>query len=75
MRSHGAEITFEQYLERERIFTEALRLSRQEKWQEAERLYRQLTERSKIPCLLSKSSSTCTISKPWSRFSECLSRS
>jgi Flp pilus assembly protein TadD len=50
LESHEAGITFEQYLQREKLFTQALRLSKQEKWQEAERLYRQLTETgSRIP--------------------------
>jgi tetratricopeptide (TPR) repeat protein len=50
MQSHETGITFEQYLEREQRFTQALRLVRQGKWQEAERLFRQLTETgSRIP--------------------------
>lgn len=50
MQAHGTDITFEQYLEREEWFTQALRLVRQEQWSEAERLFRQLTETgSRIP--------------------------
>jgi tetratricopeptide (TPR) repeat protein len=50
MQAHETDITFEQYMERERRFTQALRLVRQEKWQEAERLFRRLTETgSRIP--------------------------
>ena len=44
MLQHGADITFEQYLEREERFSEALNLVRQEKWQEAEPMFRQLAE-------------------------------
>lgn len=44
MQSHGTDITFEQYMQREELFTQALRLARQEQWQEAELLFRQLTE-------------------------------
>jgi len=50
MQAHEADITFEQYMEREERFTQALRRVRQEQWQEAERLFRQLTETgSRIP--------------------------
>src|SRR6266567_4721432 len=50
MQAHETGITFEQYMEREEHFTQALRLVRQEKWQEAERLFRQLTEMgSRVP--------------------------
>jgi len=50
MQAHETDITFEQYLEREEHFTQALRLVRQEKWPEAELLFRQLTESgSRIP--------------------------
>ena len=50
MQIHETGITFEQYMEREERFTQALRLVRQEQWQEAERLFRQLTETgSRIP--------------------------
>jgi len=44
METHEAGITFETYLEREKLFTQALNLTRQEKWPEAELLFRQLTE-------------------------------
>lgn len=50
MQAHETDITFEQYLEREERFTQALRLVRQEKWQEAELLFRQLTAtESRVP--------------------------
>lgn len=50
MQAHETDITFEQYMEREERFTQALRLVRQEKWQEAELLFRQLTETgSRVP--------------------------
>jgi tetratricopeptide (TPR) repeat protein len=50
MEAHETDITFEQYLEREQRFTQALSLVRQDKWQEAERLFRQLTETgSRVP--------------------------
>ncbi|HLG64832.1 MAG TPA: tetratricopeptide repeat protein [Ktedonosporobacter sp.] len=50
MLAHGTDITFEQYLEREEWFTQALRLVKQEQWHEAEGLFRQLTEMgSRIP--------------------------
>ena len=50
MQAHETDITFEQYMEREECFTQALRLVRQEKWQEAELLFRQLTETgSRVP--------------------------
>jgi len=50
MQAHETDITFEQYMEREECFTQALRLVRQEKWQEAEWLFRQLTAtESNIP--------------------------
>jgi len=50
MQSHGTDITFQQYMQREERFTQALRLVRQEQWQEAEFLFRQLTETgSRIP--------------------------
>jgi tetratricopeptide (TPR) repeat protein len=50
MQAHETGITFEQYMEREERFTQALRLVRQEKWPEAELLFRQLTETgSRIP--------------------------
>jgi hypothetical protein len=44
MQAHETGITFEQYIEREERFTQAMSLVRQEKWQEAELLFRQLTE-------------------------------
>jgi tetratricopeptide (TPR) repeat protein len=44
MQAHEAGITFEQYMEREECFTQAMSLVRQEKWHEAELLFRQLTE-------------------------------
>jgi tetratricopeptide (TPR) repeat protein len=43
MQGHETGITVEQYMEREACFTQALSLVRQEKWQEAEWLFRQLT--------------------------------
>ena len=43
MQSHGADITLEQYTEREESFAQAVRLMKQEKWTEAERVLRQLT--------------------------------
>ncbi len=50
MQAHETDITFEQYMEREARFTQALSLVRQEKWQEAELLFRQLTEtESRVP--------------------------
>ncbi len=50
MQAHETDITFEQYMEREERFSQALRLVRQEKWQEAELLFRQLTATgSKVP--------------------------
>jgi tetratricopeptide (TPR) repeat protein len=50
MEGHEAGITFEQYIEREERFTQALSLVRQEKWPEAELLFRQLTEtESRVP--------------------------
>jgi Flp pilus assembly protein TadD len=50
MQAHETDITFEQYMEREECFTQALRLVRHEKWQEAELLFRQLTETgSRVP--------------------------
>jgi hypothetical protein len=50
MQAHEADITVEQYMEREERFTQALRRVRQEQWPEAERLFRQLTETgSRIP--------------------------
>ena len=50
MQAHETDITFEHYMEREECFTQALRLVRQEKWQEAELLFRQLTETgSRVP--------------------------
>src|SRR5437660_533442 len=50
MQAHGTDIAFEQYLEREERFTQALRLVRQEQWHEAEQLFRQLTATgSRIP--------------------------
>jgi tetratricopeptide (TPR) repeat protein len=50
MQMHETGITFEQYIEREERFTQAMSLVRQEKWQEAELLFRQLTEtKSRIP--------------------------
>jgi Flp pilus assembly protein TadD len=50
MQAHETDSTFEQYMEREERFTQALRLVRQEKWQEAELLFRQLTETgSRVP--------------------------
>jgi tetratricopeptide (TPR) repeat protein len=44
MQLHGEDITLEQYAEREEHFTQAVRLTKQEKWPEAELLFRQLTE-------------------------------
>ncbi len=41
MQAHETDITFEQYMEREEHFTQAMRLVRQEQWQEAEQLFRQ----------------------------------
>ena len=50
MQAHETDITFEQYMEREERFTQALHLVRREKWQEAELLFRQLTETgSRVP--------------------------
>ncbi len=50
MQGYGTDITFEQYMEVEKRFTQALSLSEQEKWQEAELLFRQLVEvGSRIP--------------------------
>jgi tetratricopeptide (TPR) repeat protein len=50
MQAHETDITFEQYLEREERFTQALHLVKQEKWQEAELLFRQLTATgSRVP--------------------------
>jgi Flp pilus assembly protein TadD len=50
MQAHETGITFEQYMEREERFTQAMSLVRQEQWQEAELLFRQLTEtKSRIP--------------------------
>jgi tetratricopeptide (TPR) repeat protein len=50
MQAHEDGITFEQYMQREERFTRALNLVRQEKWQEAERLFRDLTATgSRIP--------------------------
>jgi tetratricopeptide (TPR) repeat protein len=43
MQGHEAGITVEHYMEREACFTQALSLVRQEKWQDAERLFRHLT--------------------------------
>jgi tetratricopeptide (TPR) repeat protein len=43
MQGHEAGITVEHYMEREERFTQALSLVRQEKWQDAERLFRHLT--------------------------------
>jgi tetratricopeptide (TPR) repeat protein len=44
MQSYETDITLEQYTEREERFTQAMGLIRQEKWPEAELLFRQLTE-------------------------------
>jgi tetratricopeptide (TPR) repeat protein len=44
MQLHGANITLEQFTEREERFAQAVRLMKQEKWPEAEQLFRQLTE-------------------------------
>jgi tetratricopeptide (TPR) repeat protein len=44
MRAHGANTTLEQYTEREERFAQAVRLTKQEKWSEAELILRQLTE-------------------------------
>ena len=44
MQLHGATITLEQFAEREERFAQAVRLMKQEKWPEAEQLFRQLTE-------------------------------
>lgn len=50
MQTHETGITLEQYTEREECFMQAMSLVRQEKWPEAERLFRQLTEtKSRIP--------------------------
>ena len=50
MQAHETDITFEHYMEREERFTQALCLVRQEKWQVAELLFRQLTETgSRVP--------------------------
>ena len=43
MQAHGADITLEQYTEREERFAQAVRLTKQEKWSEAELILRQLT--------------------------------
>jgi tetratricopeptide (TPR) repeat protein len=42
MEEHGLNITLEEYTEREEIFTEALNLVQQKKWQEAEQIFQQL---------------------------------
>ena len=44
MQLHGADITLEQYTEREEKFAQAVRLMKQEKWSEAELILRQLTQ-------------------------------
>jgi tetratricopeptide (TPR) repeat protein len=44
MEAHGPDITLEEYREREESFTQALNLVKQEKWSEAELLFRQLAE-------------------------------
>jgi hypothetical protein len=44
MQSHGANITLEQFTEREERFAQAVRLMKQEKWSEAEQMFRHLTE-------------------------------
>jgi tetratricopeptide (TPR) repeat protein len=44
MQLHGANITLEQFTEREERFAQAVRLMKQEKWSEAEQMFRQLTE-------------------------------
>jgi tetratricopeptide (TPR) repeat protein len=44
MQQHEPGLTFEQYMERERHFTQGMRLIKQKNWQEAERLFRLLTE-------------------------------
>lgn len=44
LQMHETSITLEQYTEREERFTQAMSLVRQEKWPEAELLFRQLTE-------------------------------
>jgi tetratricopeptide (TPR) repeat protein len=44
MQVYETGITLEQYIEREERFTQAMSLVKQEKWQEAELLFRQLTE-------------------------------
>jgi tetratricopeptide (TPR) repeat protein len=50
IQSHGMGTTLEQYVEREKRFTQAMDLVRQEKWSEAELLFRELTEtQSRIP--------------------------
>lgn len=50
MQAHGTGTTLEQYVEREECFTQAMNLVRQEKWPEAELLFRELTEtESHIP--------------------------
>lgn len=44
MQLHGANITLEQFAEREERFAQAVRLMKQKQWPEAEQLFRQLTE-------------------------------
>jgi Flp pilus assembly protein TadD len=44
MQLHGANITLEQFTEREERFAQGVRLMKQEKWSEAGQLFRQLTE-------------------------------
>jgi len=44
MQLHEADITLEQYTQREENFAQAVRLMKQEKWSEAELMLRQLTE-------------------------------
>ena len=44
MQLHGADITLELFTEREERFAQAVRLMKQEKWAEAEQMFRQLTE-------------------------------
>jgi tetratricopeptide (TPR) repeat protein len=44
MQLHGTNTTLEQYAEREEHFAQAVRLMKQEKWPEAEQMFRELTE-------------------------------